>query len=195
MPFDVYEIKIFGAVASQQCLSVFHAKSTEDTGATPHIDAKKCIDGWVDIIQDGWLDVCPGQYTQIGLRSRRVNNGGGPSVSFATPGTPGTRGAEVSSTGIGPCMIFTYNDGLDWRSGKKFVPGVAEDDIAANAFVAGLLTALDDFYDLLTGGWDNGGLDFAHVIWSRENSTEYDVEMYTTSGKPGVQNGRMRPTF
>ena len=195
MPFDVYELKIFGALANQQVLSVFHARSTEDTGATPDIDAKKCIDGWVDLIQPAWLDVCSGDYVQIGIRSKRVNNGGGPSISLATPSTGGTRSTDLSSTAIGPCMLFSYNDGLGWHTGRKFVPGAAENDLNENAFEGALLDLLDTFYTTIDAGWDNGGLDFTHVIWSRTNSTEYLIASYSTSGKPGVQNNRMRPTF
>lgn len=197
MANDIYSLQMYYRFGGQPGMNVLHMESPLTSSTQPDDDARELIEGWIADIQDDWLACLCAGVTLIGYKARRVNNGGGPTVTQPISGAVGTRTGFFSAGAIGPCIVVGYNTGTRWRSGRIFLPCVSESDIETDVFSAGLLTALDTMCVHLTdspmfttadGAWEYG-------IWSSVHETFSEAETAGVSGKPGVQNRRMKPAF
>lgn len=197
MAQDIYYLGIFYSIGPQPGMNVVHMQSPDTASTQPDAAADELIAGWIADIQTDWL-LCLSESVKIlGYKSRRVNNGGGPTVTVPITGGDGSRTPGFGASGIGPVTIIGYNTGVRWRTGRIFWPACAEDDIEENAFSGDLLTKLGvmdaHFTDspMLTtgiGAWNFG-------IYSPTHDTFSQAETSGTSFKPGIQNRRMKPSF
>lgn len=200
MALDVYSLQIHYNIAGQYGMNVFHFQSNIDSGDNPDGIAKFLIQSWKGNLETPWLLCVPSDVALIGYKAKRVNSGGGPTVIQPQSGSNGDRAGHISTSGIGPCFIWGYNTGLGrWRAGRTFLPGVSESDIQENSFSATLLGLCDDFAELmLNAPTTPGGMDevqFTFGILSGVHNTFSGAETGGVSGKPGVQNRRMKPSF
>lgn len=199
MAKDILSFQIFSAINTQPGLNVLHFRTVDD-GPDPDPDslAKAIITAWIATMEDLWLATFPATVALIGYKCRRVNNGGGPTVVLPR-NENGARTGGMSATGIGPCIIWGYQKSTGgWAAGRTFVPGVSETDIENNRLTDDLLSALDDFITPMLNSpalpmSGTGGADF--VIYSPTHTSASGVETGGVSGKPGVQNKRMKPSF
>lgn len=199
MASDIYALQLYFAVAQQPAMIVWHFRNKEtEVASSPDNDCRAIITSMVSTIEPALLGCIPESVTLNGYKCRRVNNSGGMTVSLPRS-QAGTRTGTFSSSAIGPCLIWGYQKaGGGWAAGRTFLPGCSEADIDHNVFIAGLRTnitalivALLQSPALPTSGAP--GYDF--VIYSPTHNAASGVETGTLSGKPGVQNKRMRPTF
>lgn len=192
-------LQLFYIVGNQPAINVLHFRSVDEPSENdPDTEAKAVITAWIDSKEDEWMACLPAGTKLIGYKARQINNGGGPTVSKPR-NIPGTRTGEMSTSGIGPCIIWGFQKaGGGWANGKTFLPGVSETDIGDNLFSSELLTNCDLIIDSLLAipaleVSGTGGYEF--VIYSPTTESSSGVETGGVSGKPGVQNGRMRPSF
>jgi hypothetical protein len=197
MASDIIQLSAFMVLGGQPAQNVWHFRGAVAPDPNPDTEAQKCINGWRGTIETAWLLCMPGDVVVHGYKARRVNNGGGPTVILPTPGVVGSRTPGFSAGAIGPCLIWGYSTLTRWRAGRTFVCGVAEDDIEENVFGAGIIGACDALIALMLGtpAFTDGGVAFKFTIYQRGAALASDVETGTVSGKPGVQNRRMKPTF
>lgn len=197
---DVYSLGIFYAIGPQPGMNVLHFAEDTEESENPDVNAQGCIAGFMEEIEEAWLATIPADTRILGYKCRRVNNGGGPGISQPRPGVTGTRTGVFSVSGIGPVHVWSYQKlAGGWAAGRTFVPGVSEDDVNENQFDDNLITACQDLHELLLAvpcfSTTTPVLNFEFVIYSPTHDTISGVEAAGVSGKPGVQNRRMKPTF
>jgi len=200
MPRDIFQLQLHHRIGPQPGMCALHfAEDTEDT-ANPDISAHGCIAAFDTEVKSLWLACIPEDAILIGYKCRRVNNGGGPGIVLPITGGEGTRTGHFSAGAIGPALIWSYEKLTGgWAAGRTFLPGVSEDDIQENAFAGALLTACQALIDkLLTVPCMSTAvpvLNFEFGIHSVVHAAFSGAESGYVSGKPGVQNRRMKPTF
>jgi len=200
MARDVYQLGIYYRIGPQPGMNVLHfAEDTEDS-PNPDVGAHGLCAAFVTQLSTEWLACLPDDVEILGVKARRVNNGGGPGISVPTSGLVGTRTGQFSAGAIGPCLIWSYAKiGGGWAAGRTFLPAVSEADIDENAFDATLIAAIQDVFDILlavpalTTMMPPMAYEFG--IYSPTAGAFSGVEAAQVSGKPGVQNRRMKPTF
>lgn len=200
---DVYSLVIFANCCNQPVENVLHFRDDNSNGTTPQIQAEDLVTIWEADFESEWLDCLPDNYELIGYKARRVNNTGGPTFQKPKTGN-GTRG-DAGSSALGPCVISSYYDGTNWRSGRIFLPGIAEADITNNQPAAGLVAAVAALEVPLlapqTGGGAPSTMQYCIFKPSAPPNQTNGAGFYffpvqaTFSGKMGVQNRRLRPTF
>jgi len=200
MARDVYQLGLYYSIGPQPGMNVLHFAEDTEESPNPDVNAQGCIAGFITTIQDAWMACLPESVILLGYKARRVNNGGGPGISQPTPEVSGSRGDEFSSSAIGPCNIWSYQKaGGGWAAGRTFFPAVSEGDIEKNSFSDTLIGLCQDLHLLMlavpTFTTVTPPLSFEFVIYSPTHDTISGVEAAGVSGKPGVQNRRMKPTF
>jgi hypothetical protein len=200
MASDVYSLGVYYNISLQPGMSVFHFKADEENSANPDNDAHLLIQGFIDTLEDLWLACIPASVGLLGYKARRVNNSGGPGISVARSEKVGARGDEFASAAVGPTLVWSYKQ-LDnkWRAGRTFVPAVADSDISFNVFSPSLLTACQNFISAMltvpTIEIGTPDITFEFGIFSPTHASFSGAEAGQISGKPGIQNRRMKPTF
>lgn len=200
MARDIYALQLHYEIGPQPGMNVLHFAEDTEASANPDVGAQGCMAAFDTQIKTLWLDCLPEDVLLIGYKARRVNNGGGPGIVQPIAGEAGTRTGNFSAGAIGPCMIWSYQKfGGGWAAGRTFLPGVSEDDIEENSFVAGLIANIQALQaQLLTVPAMTTmmpPLNFEFGIYSPTHDAFSGAEAGHTSGKPGVQNRRMKPTF
>lgn len=190
---DCHALQLFFHMPGQFAQMILHYRNTVIGAADPAADAQELLALWVAANQAPLMDCLVDGVQLFGIKVKRVNNGGGPNVQSPTI-VAGTRAGEMSTTGIAPCLVYPYSNGTRWFAGRNFLPGVSEDDISENIYSVGLLAALDTYKDASLLPLV-GGKTWSPVTWSPTHSTWYPSNIVNISGKPGVQNRRMKPTF
>jgi hypothetical protein len=201
MAFDCYQMLIGANLAGQPCENVIHFVTDDSDNPNPQIVNNNVYDMWVADFETPWLDCLPDNYSLIGYKIKRVNNGGGPAlVKVSNPPGAGTRGANADESAVGPVIISSFNNGEHWRTGKIFLPGVATGDIVLNVFQAALVTAIDALITELEGTHVQGGITFSFAIYAQHTVGVVEKRghvpaVVSLSAKPGVQGGRLKPVF
>lgn len=200
MARDIYQLAIHYNVGPQRALNVLHfAEDTENT-PNPDVMAHACIAGFVTDLQPNWLACLTESTAIIGYKARRINNGGGPGIAVAAPTLQGTRTGHMSAGAVGPCLVWSYKQlDDDWKAGRTFLPGVSEADIDDNVFSDDLIEAIQDLFELMLAvpatHTTSPVANFEFGIYSGKFNTFSGCEAATLSGKPGIQNNRLKPSF
>lgn len=200
MAVDLYSVVLFGGICGQPVNNVLHFNGSE-TGAANPVQGGKDLNAYLG---DGtgagtytklFLDCLPQNYTLLGLRARRINNGGGPTVTTTFTPIVGNRVGDSDVSGIGPVGLYHGTPGLGvWITGKIFFPGVSNADIANNSFVDALRDAIGDFLDLslsAAGPGPNG--PWQQQINHQADNTAINILDYSVSKKVGTQRRRYVP--
>lgn len=200
MARDIYQIQLHHRVGPQPGMCVMHFAEDTDSSPNPDVGAQGCIAAWDTVIKPLWLPCIPEDVVLIGYKARRVNNGGGPGIVHPITGGEGERTGNFSAGAIGPTLVWAYQKlAGGWAAGRNFVPGVSEDDIEENTFVAALITNLQALIEqLLTIPAMTTAvppLNFEFGIYSSTHDSFSGAEAGSISGKPGVMNRRMKPTL
>lgn len=200
MANDVVQVQIVGSVAGEPAECVLHFQYDGTAGNTPTPSVTALVNVLASSFNAIWLAALPDDYQLVGYKAKRVNNTGGPSSAKPTPGAVGTRGATSISSGQGPVIIWNYLDlAADpdrWRTGRTFLPGISEGDLAGNVILPALTTATQAVITFLVAGFVDGDThhwDF--VLWSRKNSIAIMPNSGTVSGVIGTQRRRLHPAL
>lgn len=200
MARDIYSLQLHYKIGPQPGMNVLHFAEDTESSANPDVGAQGCMAAFDTQIKTIWLACLPDDVELIGYKARRVNNGGGPGVVQPITAEAGTRTGGFSAGAIGPCMIWSYQKlAGGWAAGRTFLPGVSEDDIQENSFDAALITAcqavIAQFLTIPAMTTMMPPLNFEFGIYSPTADSFSGAESGYVSGKPGVQNRRMKPTF
>lgn len=201
MADDILQLQLHYEVGPQPGMNVLHFQMvTSAPDPDPDSIAFSCIGGFVTTLESLWMACLPEDVLLLGYRCRRVAPGGGPSVTVLANGIAGTRTGKFSAGSVGPCAVTAYQKlAGGWAAGRIFLPGVSEDDIEENKFSDPLLAALDDLYEQMldspTFTGNPNGASYEYGIYSRTHNSFSGAETMTTSGRPGTQRGRLKPSF
>lgn len=197
---DVYVAQILGVVAGQPVASVCHFEGQEEIGENPINGAKALNDALGPVGTAGhWLNTylkaCPENYFMKGVRTRRINNGGGPNVSLAIDNQPGEREGNADVSGVGPVLLLHCHETEEkWATGKVFIPGVSISDVAENVFSDDLRDAVLALGSLTTSDLGEGPIGPFHwCVWSPTLNQKLNIIDYSMSLKVGTQRRRYVP--
>lgn len=190
---DCHQIGLYFRMPGQFAQCILHYRNTLTNSVDPGADSDALRVLWEGANGALLMAAIPDSVTLFGIKVKRVNNGGGPNIQRPLA-IAGGRVGEMSTTGIAPCLVYPYSNGTRWFAGRTFLPGVSEDDIAVNEFTAGLIGDLDAYKDASLLPLV-GVLTWSPVVWSPTHATWYPENTVSISGKPGVQNRRMKPSF
>jgi len=199
MTIAICQLEIHYKIGPQPGMNVLHFFSeffSEEEG--PDEIAFDMIGSFVVNLESLWRDCLPEDVELLGYKGRRIRPTGGPTIVSLASGIFGTRSGNFSASSTGPCIIAGYQrEDETWRTGRIFLPGVSEDDIEENKFSAGLIDALDDLYEELSVEQTGPvlALSWEYGIFSRVDETFSGAETLTTSGRPGTQRNRLKPSF
>lgn len=200
MAADVISLAIYFDLGPQPAQTVLHFRSSEENDPNPDVEAQACIAAFLTEVETLYLACIPSDVYLKGYKARRINNGGGPSITVIAGPEPGTRAGSFSVGAAGPCLVWGYEKlGGGWAAGRTFVPGVSEADIAQNQISDPLIGALQDFIEEMlevpTMSTSMPAYDFEFIIWSSTHNASSGVETGTISGRPGIQRRRMKPSL
>lgn len=200
MANDAYQLIIGANLAGQPVENVLHFDSGVEASPNPEDVNQLLQDAWDADFETPFLACLPDNYTVIGYKIRRVNNGGGPAlVTIAAAATTGARGADAEDSAIGPCLISSFNNGVNWRTGKIFLPGVAAGDVVNNVIQAALIAAINTLIVEIEGPHVQGGSTFQYAVFAKQGGFATKAPFIpantSLSVKLGVQGGRLKPIF
>lgn len=200
MADDVYSVTFFGNVAGQPTNNVLHFANDQVAAANPILVANEIMDALGDGTVAGtytkeYLDCLPDNFFFLGMKCRRVNNGGGPTVSRVLANVPGNRASSADVSGVGPVGLYHAPlVGGVWRTGKIFFPGVSIDDVSLNAFTGTLITAIQVFLALAEVALALATAGNAiQVVWSKLAADGLTILDTSNSLKVGTQRRRYVP--
>lgn len=197
MGMDCYDLEIYWGAYGENMQNSLHFREIDvEDDPDPDNRADEIITGFKATIEAALLLCVCDEVDLIGYKCKRINNGGGPSVSSPSPNTGGRTG-PLSDTGMGPCVIWGYTDLTQWRTGRTFIPGCAQLDLTGNAFNQFLIEALHDWIVLMLAvpTITENTHNYEFIIWRRTDEATSAVHTGGVSGKPGVQRRRLVPHF
>lgn len=200
MANDVFEAQIVGACAGEPAECVVHWELNSTEGNSPTTATTALANLLASSFNPVWLPCLPDDYILFGYKCRRVNNTGGPTSAKPTAGSPGSRGASSVSSGQGPVIVWNYVDTVAmpnrWRTGRTFLPGIAEGDLSGNVLLPALVTAVEALIAFMAAGMiEMGGRTWTHVLWSRKNLVAIPPNAGVVSGVIGTQRRRLHPAL
>lgn len=156
MAEEAYECTLSGTLAGQFVQTVVHVAYNNTTSANPFDIAKEIRDVFMGLNEfiNKFVVCLPASYTCTSVRVRRVGPSGGPTaigLSGAMASNVGQRDSEISSAQVNPLVILVPTVAPS-KTGRIFMPGVAESDIDGMVLVATLLTALQGLIDYMKAG-------------------------------------------
>lgn len=196
MALDVYMIVVAGNLCGQPVENVLHYRSTGTAVPNPQVIAADVASAWDATVQPNFVACLPDNYTLVGWKCKRINNGGGPTVvRFPAGPVVGTRPSSANDSAVGPLIVISYSNGVRFFAGRIFLPGIGDADIDNNQMVAALLTALDTLNATLTANLVGASDNYDFVVWSPTHANSFDILALTPSTKIGVQRRRLVPSF
>jgi len=195
MANDVYELRVasYGAV-SGFCENVLNYSqvATPPLGPNPFEIAKALGNAWNSANLTTYLACLPDSATVGSIRTRRVNNGGGPTCVLIINAN-GTV-VSVQPSGMIAANIALYPTTPPWKEGHIYMPLVPDSFIttdtwtsAAIAAFTALINALKTvIVDALTNAWQE-------IIWRRKSATIDPIDAYQLMPKPTPMGRRIKP--
>lgn len=191
-----YSVVLAGVLGNQSVANVVNFTMSEGDG-NPVDQANALLTALDGDYLEAYAACLPVAYHLTSAKCKRTSLPGGPTVVkiFAPTDYPGSRTGEVSTTATGPVILMQGVKGLRYVTGKMFMPGVSETDIAVNVFTSGLIGVLNTFISVaeevisLSGGAGNA----TQTIYDRVLKTSTDPENWKISLKPGTQRRRLVP--
>lgn len=199
-----YEVVLSGYIANQFVQNVFHVVGDEAMPQDPYVQAKAIADEWVGSpgLVELFTNALPVGYLASSLRVRRIFPTGGPTAIFlgsAFAQSAGQRSGEISSLQANPLIIWIGTT-TPSKTGRQFLPGVSETDIAEMVLVAGLISDINDFAAAHIAGVTATGILYEGAIWRRPptgqppaNGNMDPIEFSYVSPLIGTQRRRLRP--
>jgi hypothetical protein len=202
MPNDIHELTIVASVADQFVENVLHFQNNVAASTQPGTDSASLIAAFQADVEPTWLACLADDYGLQGYRCKRVNNSGGPSVIVPRSGVPGSFGTNSVTSGQGACIISSYkyipSIGSDkYRTGRIFMPAIAESAIEENELQPGFITALQALCDLLAAELADG-LESTYGVYSRQTLSTvpfYVPDVIYPSSHIATQRRRLRPVL
>lgn len=194
MAVDTFQLIALGLSGGEYWEFVQHFKTTETNVADPVAFANDLIDAFRDQVEGAFLDCVPSQVTITGYKAKRINNDGGPTTMLPITPVAGARTGNLAVGCLGPCIVSPYFNNTRWTTGRLFLPGIVQGDIASNHIAGSLVTAVQDLCDLLAAVI-TGENDWYYTIWSKKLELPFEPFDVEISLKVGVQKRRLLPVI
>lgn len=197
MATEIYELVTSGTLAGQFVQTVLHLSLDIPSPENPYVSAQQIAVEWLDVggPNDLWNLALPASYLQTSLRVRRVAPSGGAthiSLSGVFSTAEGQRDEEISSAQVNPLLIWIGEDNPS-KTGRVFLPGVAEADIDNMSLAGGLLTAMGNFAAAFITGVSPAVGHAVGCIYRRTLGVGDIVNHAYSSPLIGTQRRRLHP--
>lgn len=167
MANDVYQLQLLWDMAGEFAENVIHLEANRANSITPDVDAGEATQGFIANVQALLLDAVPDTVTLLGYKCKRINNGGGPTITNPATAAIGTRTGDLLPSNVAPCLSVPISTGTRFVNAKFFLPGAINSDLVKNVIQAGLEAAMIAFMESLQSGFTEGGITFAYGIFRR----------------------------
>lgn len=193
MATDYYQLRIQGLHETQYNECVLHFRGTNLTAADYMLNAADLCSSFQTEMQTAWLDCLPGTYQLLRLTAKKASAGGGgeTSIQYDVGAAPGNVASTAASQQLCPAILLIPGMGVS-SAGKVFMPCIAESQIQANVPSGAYLTAIDNLFVTMIGGFTGTSIVWDQVIYSRKNATFNPVVDYSVSPIVGFQRRRQR---
>jgi len=199
MPSEMYELTLTGTLAGQFVQTILNVTCNNSGSTNPFAFADSLLEQWnqTDDLVQRWCECLPADYALTSARCRRLLPTGGPTQIYLRANLIeyiGQRTGTVATSGVSPLFIWLTTT-RPTKTGRTFLPGVAEPDIDQMVLASGLLTAMETFGDLFRdGGTIGGGSDtWGGAIYRRALDAADAVTNYRVSPVIGNLRRRLRP--
>lgn len=199
MAVETYECILSGSVSQQFVQSILHCGVNNTADTSPFTIANALItefNGANKLIKK-YTDACPADYQMTSIRVRRILPTGGPTaikLQAALVQYQGQRPNSAMVSSDSPLLIW-LSDIRPSRTGRLFMPGIAEGDCLGNVLDVSLVTVLD----ALGTYWRAGGTlaspsyEWDGQIYRRAVAAGDAISNYRVSPIVGTQRRRQRP--
>ncbi len=202
---ETYEVILSGKLAGNFVQSILHVNVTV-ASVDPWATAVDLLTSFLGSgeLNENWCDCLPTDYIMTSMRARRILAAGGPTAILNQADlvvSQGQRSGVVSVSSNAPLLIWI--PGTDpAKTGRTFLPGVSETDIAGNILTApliGAMAALGSYW--ATGGSTGGGDTWGGAVYRRPQplhvppitALSRDIQNYRVSPTIGTQRRRQKP--
>jgi len=201
MANDVFSMEVPGTAAGEPTSCILHYERTSGTS-----DIMTTLSDLTNVfnadISTAWQDATAQNYSILGTKVRRVNNGGSPTMAVPTGGAPGTIAHDGVDAATGAALLFYYASDPTVKfpaghtvAGKCFIPFAPATYITANALTAPYITALNNLINAIKGSHVQGGQTFDFVVWSKKFTKAFGPFDLVVSGKVAIQRRRLLPVL
>lgn len=194
MANDVYELIILGTCADEFFECVQHYESGVSGAPNPVAVASNLIAAWKLGSESAMADLMGDDSAITGYKSKRVNNGGSPTVMLPQTPVAGTIASTSATSATASCIVSSYSQGAKYRTGRMFIPGLPISELDGNSFSAGHIGNAATFVTT-SASIANGGQTFTFGVWARKTSTFFVPAYRALSPKPGIQRRRLLPVM
>lgn len=197
MPHEAYECTLSGTLAGQFVQTVFHVDYNNTSSQPPFFAAKDIAEQlsaageFVALFTDG----LPGSYFVTSMRVRRVGPTGGPTaivLAGAMAQSQGTLATEISSAQVNPLIILIPTIASN-KTGRIFMPGVPEDEIADMVLSPALVTTYQALIAYMVAGTTIAGGAVAFGVMRRATKVVDILDAGYVSPLIGTQRRRLHP--
>jgi len=192
MANDVYSLIIRGTCSGEFWETVQHYQSTVTGAGNPVVVADALITAFRAHVESDLTALLGDDNFIIGYSTRRVNNGGSPTVMRPIAPVAGQQSSESATAALAYLIVSEYSHSGQFKTGKWFIAGIPENNLAGNGYTAG---AIADAGTLITSNasFAGGGDTFTWGTWSRTYSLFFTPQYAHLSAKIGIQKRRLLP--
>lgn len=196
---DIFQLVIAYACAGQYMENVLHYSSSLASSINPESDATSLITAF----QGGpYLALIPCVSSDaffLGMKAKRVNNTGGPSVvAPAVSGAFGTGPAGVMDTRAAAVITGDYYNAMGskpaWRVARQFIGGVPSTWMVDNVWISDAITAYLAYCTSLESSIGSSPT-FDPIAWSPLYTTAYAILNWELTPNIGSLKRRIKPSL
>jgi len=197
MAIEPYEVIISGHLAGQFVQNVLHWNVNDSGSGNVY---QRTQDFANDLLVSGnfmdfWMAALPASYEASSLRCRRVGASGGPTY-FAPaglfPSITGARSPDISSAQVSPLLIWVPSSNPS-KTGRTFMPGIAEDDLDLMQYGPSVITALLAVGTNFISTQTTGTISYAGGVYRRATGLVDILTGCYLSPLIGTQRRRLHP--
>ena len=194
MANDVYMLIMQGTCAGEFWETVQHYESNTSGAPNPVAVASNLIAGFQGQVQPDVLAIMADDTEITGYKAKRVNNGGSPTVMLPITPIAGSVAGTSCTSATASCIVSSFSHAGKFHTGRWFIPGLPEGDLAGNTFSAGHIAACATLV-VDNATFTNGGATFTYGVWSPKFSLFFVPAYVALSPKPGIQRRRLLPVM
>lgn len=194
MANDVHQLIMVGNSAGEFFETVQHFEASQSMSADPVTASNNLIAGFIANVQGPLLDVMAADTSIVGYKSKRVNNGGGPTVMFPITPVPGNVAGTSATSGTAYVIVNRFSHSGAFKTGRWFIPGVPEANLTGNHFTAG---AISDVATMIASleSFSSGSIGYTYGTWSPKFTLFFIPTYLALSNKVGIQRRRLLPVL
>jgi hypothetical protein len=194
MANDVYEFIAQGTCAGQFWETVQHYQSNVDSSPDPVSQADNLITGFRTNVEAAMLDCLAGDVFITGYKSRRVNNGGSPTVMRPITPATGTVSGTSATSATSACIVSAFSHASKFHTGRWFLPGIPESELTGNSYSSTFIASAGTLVGA-NASFSGGVNSYTFGVWSPKFSLFFVPAYVSLSPKPGIQRRRLRPVM